>query len=219
MRYHERYTERRERRLKQLIQILLVALAAALIGLAMRPSEAAKSKPEPELTPSVIVRVVREEPEMTTISTSTEPVKEEPEEIKLPDYIPTWDELKRLAKLVYGEARGVESQTEQAAIIWCVLNRIDAGYGETVTEVVHAAHFHGYSPNHPLTDDFGRDLEELAADVVSRWLCEKMGDTDVGRVIPPEFLWFESIGGENVFRNAYKNGDAWDWRLPSPYES
>ena len=30
-----------------------------------------------------------------------------------------------IAQLIWGEARGVQSTTEQAAVAWCVLNRVD----------------------------------------------------------------------------------------------
>lgn len=216
MRYRERYPERRERALRRVIGALLATTCALGINsiVLMGKIKAAEDEKrlEADKQPEPIsFRLIRDEPEPT-------PPADEPEYI-LPDYIPDWDELKRLAKMVYGEARGVESQTEQAAVIWCVLNRIDAGYGDTITEVVNSAQFRGYRPDNPMVDDFGRDLEELAADVVSRWLCEKLGEEDVGRVLPPDYLWFTGHAGRNVFRNAFRGGETWDWSLPSPYES
>ena len=42
-----------------------------------------------------------------------------------PAYIPDAAEVEALAKMLYGEARGVVSDTEKAACVWCVLNRVD----------------------------------------------------------------------------------------------
>ncbi len=133
-------------------------------------------------------------------------------------YIPDPTDAVMLAKLTYGEARGVESITQQAAVMWSVLNRADAeGYGMGVSieyVVTFPAQFQGYDPNHPTVDDFGRDLVALAEDVLTRWATG--GE---GRVLPAEYMWFEGDGDENYFYNAYQGGDVWDWSLPSPYES
>lgn len=120
-----------------------------------------------------------------------------------------------LARLVWGEARGL-STTEQAAVIWCVLNRVDAGYADgTIRGVVTAkGQFTGYHSSNPVTD-FHRDL---AIDVLSRWYREQHGETDVGRILPPEYLYFAGSGGHNWFRPAYKSSVRWDWSLPSPYD-
>ncbi len=34
-------------------------------------------------------------------------------------------DVEMLARLIWVEARGVKSKTEQAAVVWCVLNRLD----------------------------------------------------------------------------------------------
>ena len=46
----------------------------------------------------------------------------EPEE---QEYIPDAAEVEALAKMLYGEARGIASDMEKAACVWCVLNRVD----------------------------------------------------------------------------------------------
>lgn len=50
-------------------------------------------------------------------------------------------------------------------------------------------------------------------------VCGKDGETDTGRVLPSDYLWFSGDGKHNYFRNAYKGGETWDWSLPSPYET
>ena len=122
-------------------------------------------------------------------------------------------EAELIAKCVWGEARGC-STTEQAAVMWCILNRVDAGYG-TVTEVITAPYqFTGYRSGNPVDEE----IYNLAVDVLTRWERGKTGQTDVGRVLPSDYLWFNGSGGHNWFRNEYKGGTYWDWSLDSPYE-
>ena len=121
------------------------------------------------------------------------------------------DEIDLLARTIYAEARGC-STMEQAAVAWCVLNRVDAGYG-TVEEVLTAPHqFASWG------GEIGQEQLDIAADVMMRWEREKAGESDVGRVLPREFLWFTGNGSENLFRDAYDGGQYWDWSLPNPYE-
>ena len=112
----------------------------------------------------------------------------------------TEEEVTVLAKMLWGEARGVPSDTEKAACVWCVLNRVDQDMG-TIVEVVTAPYqFVGYQEDHPVDPD----LKELCEDVLERWYREKSGETDVGRVLPSDYLFFTGDGEHNYFRNAYK---------------
>ena len=63
-------------------------------------------------------------------------------------YIPDEAEVEMLARLIWGEARGIPSDMHKAAVVWCALNRVDAeGWPDTVAEVVTQPHqFAGYSP-------------------------------------------------------------------------
>lgn len=63
------------------------------------------------------------------------------------------------------------------------------------------------------------EIKALCEDVLTRWYAEKDGETDTGRVLPSDYLWFSGDGKHNYFRNAYKGGETWDWSLPSPYET
>ncbi len=124
------------------------------------------------------------------------------------------DELDMLAKLVYAEARGIRSKAEQAAVIWCVLNRVDAGFSKgTISSVVRARSQFAYSSRKPVK----KGLRNLARDVVIRWLLEKQGVEDVGRVLPKDYLFFAGRGGHNWFRKRYRSSKYWDWSLPDPY--
>lgn len=131
----------------------------------------------------------------------------------------TIEEMEMLAKVVYREARGVYERSHQAAVIWCILNRVDAGYG-TIEEVITAPNQFEYYENTPMIDDYGRDIIALVNDVGGRWSAEKAGAQNVGRVLPNDYLWFyaSSNGVDNVFRNAYSEPyTLWDWYLLSPY--
>lgn len=133
--------------------------------------------------------------------------------LELGDY---QQEIRVLAKLLYGEARGVDSTMEQAAVVWCVLNRVDCeDYPNDIIECATAyAQFTGYTPQIPVKED----MAEIVKDVLIRWLLEKRGVEDVGRVLPPNYLWFASHGdGHNWFRFEYRSRDYWDWSLPDPY--
>ena len=82
-----------------------------------------------------------------------------------------------IAKAVYGEAM-VCGTTERAAVVWCILNRADDARDATPAGVIAVVtkpyQFHGYAADHPLLPE----LEELALDVIERWLDEKDGETE-----------------------------------------
>lgn len=133
----------------------------------------------------------------------------------------TDEDIVLAAKVVWGEARGIKSRMEQAAVVWTMLNRVDA-FGDSLGKVATASNQFAYDEDNPTIDDFGRDLTELVRDVVDRWEAEKNG-VDSGRVLPKEYLWFGGENGHNWFRSEYElSGDAWeydiwDWSLPDPY--
>lgn len=124
------------------------------------------------------------------------------------------EEIEMLAKVIYREARG-QSLDGQAAVVWCVLNRVDAdGYGDTIKKVITSPNQFAWYPNTPVWDEH----IEMATDVVTRWLLEKEGFKEVGRVLPNDYLFFGGDGKQNWFRQKFKsNGIFWDWSLESPY--
>lgn len=178
--------------MRKLIALILTIL---LIACAVPPKT--EEAPQPSVVESEVVL-----PEPTE-----EPV-EEPQPW-------TDEEVIVVAKMVWGEARGVPSDTEKAACVWCALNRVDQGYGSIVAVVTAPYQFVGYREGNPVDDE----LITLCIDVLTRWYAEKGGQADVGRVLPKDYLWFSGDGSRNHFRNAYRGGDRWDWSLPSPYES
>lgn len=123
-----------------------------------------------------------------------------------------------MARVMFLEARGIQSKTEIACVGWTILNRVDSGYG-SIFAVITAPNQFAYSASASTTSDYGYDLIALATDVLDRWSREKAGQTDVGRVLPKGYLWYAGDGKHNYFRNQYQGGTRWDYSLPSPYES
>ena len=130
------------------------------------------------------------------------------------------DILTVIARCVFCEARGVASQTEQACVIWTVLNRIDSNqYPRHIVDVILSPNQFAYRDNAPTVDDFGRDLIALADDVLCRYERELSGEVDVGRVLPKEYRYFWGNNHHNYFRLVNYGDVYWDYSLPSPYES
>ena len=125
----------------------------------------------------------------------------------------TQSDIDMIAKTVLGEA-GNCTTLEQSAVIWCILNRVDAS-GKTIAEVVAAPNqFHGYNPGWVVK----QDIYALTIDVLTRWQLEKVGVGNVGRTLPSDFLWFHGDGKHNYFRNAYSGDcDTWNWNCWNPY--
>ena len=112
------------------------------------------------------------------------------------DYNKTLDIL---AKVLIGESEGVyaRSITNCAAVVWCILNRVDIGKrGHTPIECAIARKQFAYDRNASVLEHF----RELAEDVLGRWLKEKEGEIDVGRVLPKEYIFFTGNGVWNRFR-------------------
>lgn len=124
-----------------------------------------------------------------------------------------------LAKMVWGEARGVgdletkngivSGDIQREAVVWVALNRYDAGYSDSIVGVVTAPkQFSGYKESCPVDPE----LLDLVYNVLGKWSAEKQGAEDVGRVIPSGYLWFHGDGKHNWFRDAYRGADGyWEW--------
>lgn len=123
-------------------------------------------------------------------------------------------EIELIARTIWGEAEGVKNKAEQAAVAWCILNRVDA-YGQTIEQVVKAPNqFHGYYRVKGKVPEY---FWFLAADVMNRWNAEKKGTVNVGRVLPSNYLYFIGDGNRNHFSIKWRSNDYWDWSLDSPY--
>ena len=122
-------------------------------------------------------------------------------------------ELEMLAKVIYREARG-ESKEYQAAVAWCVLNRVDSPrYASTIERVITSPNQFAWYPNTPVEEEH----LNLAKDVVTRWLLEKEGYENVGRTLPDDYFFFAGDGVHNYFRKNFDSTTYWNWELDSPY--
>jgi hypothetical protein len=72
-----------------------------------------------------------------------------------------------IAETLCGEAGVVASKAHQAAVVWCILNRVDLGFGSIQQVIKSPGQFAGWSSKHPATDG----LKELALDALKRWDC------------------------------------------------
>ena len=125
-----------------------------------------------------------------------------------------------IAKIMYGEARGIKSKTEIACIGWCILNRVDAGMGKNIQSVAMAANQFYYKAGAPTVSDHGYDLVALATDVLDRWSREKAGQSNVGRVLPKQYKWYAGDGSHNWFYPSWpcKRAQRWNFKsVSSPY--
>ena len=121
----------------------------------------------------------------------------------MPSWQPATEDVEAIARTLYGECRGVETVAEQEAVAWVILNRLDAGYADTVLGVVSApGQFAGYSPEHPLWPE----LVEVARRVLIMHHREQLGES-VERVLPSAYLWFSGDGVKNTFRDQYRGGN------------
>lgn len=187
---------------------LPLALLAAGVVLSFFGMAATSRRPEAAAPPL---------PEFT-ISTDAALITSPPSAAETPaPYVPDEAEVEMLARVLWGEARGVPSDMEKAAVVWCVLNRVDAArWPDTVAGVVtEPSQFAGYSPDYPATEE----LKAIAADVLTRWERERREGGDVGRVLPAEYFFFTGDGERNYFRTEFTGGVFWDWTLPNPYSS
>ena len=123
-------------------------------------------------------------------------------------------EIDLIARTIWGEAECVYDQAEQAAVAWCILNRVDA-WGKSIKEVVTAPNqFVGFYRN---DGECPEEFRYLAADVLNRWKAEKRGGKNIGRVLPSGYLYFTGDGSRNYFTREWQSHDFWDWSLPTPY--
>ena len=132
---------------------------------------------------------------------------------------PSESDAEVIAQILYYECRYL-SELEQSAVVWVILNRVDSPlsyFPDTVYEVctqrMGGTYMFAYRADAPVQED----LYILAMDVLQRWCDEKNGHGNVGRTLPPEYVYFWGNGKRNFFRIEYQGNEYWDWSLPDPY--
>ena len=193
--------KRKQRQFAAVLSLVIVAISFAAF-MPWNGTNAAEEMPRLSAEPSSII--------------SPSPILTLAPEEEEPEYIPDAAEVEALAKMLYGEARGIASDMEKAACVWCVLNRVDdPRFPDTVLEVLEAPYqFAGYSADYPVLPE----LAVLAADVLKRYHAEKNGEENVGRVLPAEYLYFTGDGRNNHSTIGWKDAETWDWSLQNPYD-
>lgn len=189
--------------------IVGILTGLTIFGACGRNEEPMRQEPTPTpcQTVATITPVKISSPVLHKVNLATpEPVKEEPEAL---DPV----EVELIGRTIWGEADGVKSEAERAAVAWCILNRVDAR-GQTIEEVVTAPdQFKGYRT----WGECPQRHLDLAADVLNRWNAEKTGAEDVGRVLPADYEFFIGDGERNHFSIEWRSTDYWDWSLTNPY--
>ncbi len=210
---------------------LFSALLAAALFLAIdflrRENEGAPEEPEP--SPIVLEPLPADLIRPMLVSYAIQPTPEPPplcevrviEAVIIPanaPIVPDEAEVDMLARMLWGEARGVESNTEKAACVWAVFNRVDdPRFPDSIAAVLEQpSQFNGYNPDYPAT----AELRAIAADVWTRYHRERSGDADAGRVLPREYVYFTGDGEHNYFTVEWdEEARPWGWSLESPYDN
>lgn len=195
--------KRSKARRDALLLLAGVFFAGTLFGALVGAVIVAADKPE-----AIPVFVERPQPAAPMAEEEDEPA---PATVEV--FTPDPDEVELIGRTIWGEAGGVKSEAERAAVAWCILNRVDA-WDKTVEDVVTAPmQFLGYRPK----GECPQAHLDLAADVLTRWNAEKEGATDVGRTLPADYLYFYGDGERNHFSIEWRSGIYWRWTLTNPY--
>jgi len=109
-----------------------------------------------------------------------------------------------IAKTVWGEARGC-SDAQKAAVVWCILNRVDSPrFGNSIESVITApGQFFGYSAWNPVDED----ILAMVIDALKWWAVEDVMPSEY-RALPPEYLYFSGNGISNTYTTEYMGGEA-----------
>lgn len=216
--------------MKKLTWILIVVCVFAIIFGFIQVKREADAMEERAAARAMVdheedILIAEKEPE-DTLCMEIDEEEEKEKEAKYEEWVDpyTKEDVIAAAKLLWGEARGVpdlvigdrviSSECQQAAVLWTVLNRYDAGYGDSVTAVITApGQYHGYSESNPVDSD----LLDLTIDVLNRWTHEKWDGDSIGRVLPEDYMWFHGDGTYNYFRNEFESNSYWTWELFDPY--
>lgn len=204
-----------------LLCIVLYCLSCIVDGIAQGAPEHTDAAVSSEVIPPDVSDDPQEDQAQQVERETPEPLPQPEEQVQ---HLYTEADAIALAKMAWGECRGVgkliingkavSGACQKAAAIWCALNRYDAGFEDSIAEVVAAPmQFVGYAAGNPVDPE----LLALAYDVLERWERERLHGGDVGRVLPADYMWFTGDGLHNWFVNEWKSDDYYTWELPDPY--
>lgn len=110
------------RRARPSLPFLLLAVAVVSVAFTVAATAGEVHNTElPEVTITPYAERATPSPYEAATQTPSPTLEDKPA-----PYIPDEAEVEMLARLIWGEARGVASDMEKEAVAWCVLNRVDA---------------------------------------------------------------------------------------------
>lgn len=178
------------RRRSKLTRILVSGSAILLLA-----SCVSWNGPEQDYVPSVSPTLPLTDELQSVESVSFDEVESELINIGEPVVKYTSDEVTLVSQTVYGEARGC-SREEQMLVAWCICNRADSS-GASIEQVVKAPRqFHGYNPEHPVTDE----IRNAVLEVLDAWSNGQEALVYEPYATTSEYLYFSGDGVHNWFR-------------------
>lgn len=209
------------------MQLILISVLVFLVGLDAGILFASyangRTTSEPEVKPVINVYITIpatvDENEITVSSDDDITINQKMPEIVFKEDKKQWsyDDAVYLAKMAYGESRGVpvlhsefgdrSNAYQNACAMWTVLNRVDAGWGNIAEVVTAKNQFVGYKSSNPVDSE----LLNLAFEILGDW---SVGN-DTLRTLPKEYLYFRGDGKHNYFKT--QDGMKYDWSLPDPF--
>lgn len=217
-----------KRCMKVIIFVLATVMFTSTIARALNPEKVEKPTISSKTAHFVEQTIELEDLEEPETLMAASPIEVQTEKTILFRASFSEQDIEALCKTLYGEANCVKSEAERSMVVWTILNRYDAGFGDTIYEICTApSQFSGYDPDNPVTE---RNMA-LVMDVISRWEREKNGETDVGRTLPRECYYFiaDSNPSAGEWHNAFysmtqgNRGDKiwYDYRNPiaNPYQN
>lgn len=186
-------TKSTTRHRSKLIRILVSGSAILLLA-----SCVSWSGPEQDYVPSVSPMLPLTDESQNTESVSSNETEPELISIGEPVVKYTSDEVTLVCQTVYGEARGC-SREEQMLVVWCICNRADSS-GASIERVVTAPRqFHGYNPEHPVTDE----IRSAVLEVLDAWSQGQEALVYEPYANTSEYLYFSGDGVHNWFREEW----------------
>lgn len=181
------------RRRSRLTRILVSGSATLLLA-----SCVLWNGPEQDYVPSVSPTLPLTDESQSVESVSFDEVESELINIGEPVVKYTSDEVTLVSQTVYGEARGC-SREEQMLVAWCICNRADIS-GTSIEQVVKAPRqFHGYNPEHPVTDE----IRSAVLEVLDAWSSGQEALVYEPYATTSEYLYFSGDGVHNWFREEW----------------
>ena len=158
--------------------------------------------------PTYIVEALKESetPQTTEVTEAAQETAMEEAALRRADYTDLFSEtdVEVIAKSLYQEA-GHLPLVEQSMVVWCMLNSWDSEMHERTLVKIIEERF-AYNPYSELEPD----KVWIARDVLTRYVRERNGETEVGRTLPRGYIYMagDQWQTHNVFRtDFYGNGD------------